>query len=61
MKTLFFSLLCIISMALLPSIGHADVETVLEFDTMVGVSGPFLGDTNPIRNIRGGRCTMGPG
>jgi len=27
---------------------------VLEFDTMVGVSGPFQGTTNPIRGISGG-------
>lgn len=30
------------------------VEVVLEFETMVGVDGPFLGTTNPIREINGG-------
>lgn len=28
--------------------------TVLEFETMVGVDGPFLGQINPIRGITGG-------
>jgi hypothetical protein len=27
---------------------------VLEFDTMVGVSGPFVGSSNPIRGVNGG-------
>ena len=29
-------------------------EEILEFDTMVGVSGPFVGAPNPIRGIGGG-------
>jgi hypothetical protein len=29
-------------------------NTVLSFDTMVGVNGPFLGAANPIRGINGG-------
>jgi hypothetical protein len=29
-------------------------QTVLEFQTMVGVNGPFLGTLNPIRGINGG-------
>ncbi|MDI6854905.1 MAG: hypothetical protein QME75_15035 [Deltaproteobacteria bacterium] len=29
-------------------------ETVLEFKTMVGVDGPFLGNANPIRGVPGG-------
>jgi hypothetical protein len=29
-------------------------RTVLEFDTMVGVDGPFLGTSNPIRGVNGG-------
>jgi len=29
-------------------------ETILEFKTMVGVDGPFLGDANPIREVNGG-------
>ena len=28
-------------------------DNVLEFDTMVGVSGPFLGPTNPINGVPG--------
>lgn len=31
-----------------------DNATVLEFKTMVGVDGPFLGDANPIRGVNGG-------
>ncbi len=29
-------------------------ETILEFKTMVGVDGPFLGSDNPIRGVNGG-------
>jgi hypothetical protein len=29
-------------------------QKVLEFDTMVGVSGPFVGAANPIRGVNGG-------
>jgi len=29
-------------------------KTILEFDTMVGVTGPFVGTANPIRGINGG-------
>jgi hypothetical protein len=29
-------------------------DTVLEFNTMVGVSGPFVGAANPIRGVGGG-------
>jgi hypothetical protein len=29
-------------------------QKVVEFDTMVGVSGPFVGSTNPIRGVNGG-------
>lgn len=29
-------------------------DSILEFDTMVGVSGPFVGSSNPIRGINGG-------
>lgn len=32
----------------------ARADTILEFDTMVGVSGPFVGAANPIRGINGG-------
>jgi len=33
---------------------RADGQSILEFETMVGVSGPFLGSTNPIRGVGGG-------
>jgi hypothetical protein len=29
-------------------------QKVFEFDTMVGVSGPFVGSANPIRGVNGG-------
>jgi hypothetical protein len=29
-------------------------QNVLEFNTMVGVSGPFVGSANPIRGVNGG-------
>jgi hypothetical protein len=29
-------------------------QKVLEFDTMIGVSGPFVGSANPIRGVNGG-------
>lgn len=33
---------------------RSDRVKILEFQTMVGVQGPFLGGTNPIRRIGGG-------
>jgi hypothetical protein len=30
------------------------IGTVLEFDTMMGASGPFLGSANPISDVNGG-------
>ena len=38
----------------LPISAMAGSQTVLEFDTMVGVSGSFLGNANPIREVPGG-------
>ncbi len=32
----------------------SDDERILEFETMVGVDGPFVGSANPIRGINGG-------
>ena len=29
-------------------------QKVLKFDTMVGVDGPFVGSSNPIRGVNGG-------
>lgn len=37
-----------------PSAARADAVHVLEFDTMAGVTGPFVGSTNPIRGVPGG-------
>lgn len=40
----------------LPGVGSAASSNpfILEFRTMVGVSGPFVGPTNPIRDVPGG-------
>ena len=49
------SLLCLallLTMAV-PAVA-ADRTKVLDFDTMVGVSGPFKGTANPIRGVNGG-------
>lgn len=32
----------------------SDGQKILQFQTMVGVAGPFVGSTNPIRGINGG-------
>lgn len=37
-----------------PALPAAAVDTVLEFETMEGVAGPFLGTANPIRGVPGG-------
>lgn len=54
MKTSILTVFCTVCMALLPSFAQGFVDTVLEFDTMTGVSGPFLGSANPIRDLNGG-------
>ena len=38
----------------LASSARADGQSILQFDTMVGVSGPFVGSKNPIRGVGGG-------
>lgn len=38
----------------LASTARADSQTVLAFQTMAGVSGPFVGASNPIRGVNGG-------
>lgn len=54
MKKLILTVFCIVSLAL-PSAFAVEIDaTVLEFDTMVGVYGPFLGEANPIRDLNGG-------
>jgi hypothetical protein len=40
--------------ALATPVGAQAQDTVLEFETMAGVSGPFRGSANPIRGIPGG-------
>jgi hypothetical protein len=49
------SLLCLVLLfaSAVPAVG-ADREKVLDFDTMVGVSGPFRGTANPINGVNGG-------
>ena len=49
------SLLCLVLLlfSALPAVA-ADREKVLDFDTMVGVSGPFKGTANPINGVNGG-------
>jgi len=54
MKTSILAICCAMTMALLTPFAQAGSDTVLEFDTMVGVAGPFLGDANPIRDVNGG-------
>jgi hypothetical protein len=36
------------------SSARADGQSILQFETMVGVSGPFVGAKNPIRGVPGG-------
>lgn len=51
------ALLLGIAVVATPTLGIAassSDETVLRFDTMVGVTGPFLGPSNPIRGVDGG-------
>jgi hypothetical protein len=49
------SLLCLVLLlaSAMPAVA-ADREKVLDFDTMVGVSGPFKGTANPINGVNGG-------
>jgi hypothetical protein len=70
MKKIFFVILALLIMSMQPvsaennenddgagpgnGMHRAGRATVLEFKTMVGVSGPFTGATNPIRGIGGG-------
>lgn len=54
MKTSILAICCIVTMSLLPSSAPAASATLLEFDSMLGVSGQFLGSANPIRDVNGG-------
>ncbi|SRR5258708_26014342 len=53
MKKLFALFVCLAFLGV-ASAKDDDAKKILEFDTMVGVQGPFLGATNPIRGIGGG-------
>lgn len=43
-----------IAVALTATAGAQAKDTVLEFQTMAGVSGPYVGAANPIRGLAGG-------
>ncbi|MGE5802654.1 MAG: hypothetical protein ACM358_10370 [Gemmatimonadota bacterium] len=49
------SVLCLVLLlaTAVPTVA-ADREKILDFDTMVGVSGPFKGAVNPINGVNGG-------
>ena len=44
----------VVSLAAQTSIAAGKGKTILEFDTLVGNSGPFVGSANPIRGINAG-------
>ncbi len=50
----FGASLVLIVIALASGASSAGPATVLKADTLVGVSGPYVGSTNPIRGINGG-------
>jgi len=54
MRRIYIVIFGIAAAIFLPISAMAGSRTVLEFDTMVGVSGPFLGNANPIRDVPGG-------
>jgi hypothetical protein len=59
MKMSILAICASVMMALVPLFAQAGDEPVfereiLEFETMVGVSGPFLGEDHPIRGVNGG-------
>jgi hypothetical protein len=51
---LFLGVVLAVGLVVQASGASSQREKVLEFDTMVGVSGPFVGSANPIRGINGG-------
>ena len=65
-RILAFCLAMVMALGLMTSLAEAQLigvdprpprpvaNTVLSFDTMVGVNGPFLGAANPIRGVNGG-------
>ena len=56
MKTVAIAMGLLVLGLFLPVVSSAQSSdhTILEFKTMVGVSGPFVGSANPIRGINGG-------
>jgi len=53
-KIIFFMMgLCLLGVGS-TALGKSSDSAILEFKTMVGVSGPFVGNANPIRGISGG-------
>lgn len=54
MKHTAFAALLGLSLACASASASAQAEKVLEFDTMAGVSGAYVGPANPIRGISGG-------
>lgn len=56
MRTISIAVGLLILGLFLPGAGSAQSSdhTILEFKTMVGISGPFVGSANPIRGINGG-------
>lgn len=51
---LLLGALLVISLIAQGSTAAGTEKKILEFDTMVGVSGPYVGTANPIRGINGG-------
>ena len=49
-----FATTSVLALLQVPLTALADDDTVLEFETMVGVSGAFLGGGTPIRDVAGG-------
>jgi len=54
MKAAKFLLCLVVLLASALPASAADPKKVLEFDTMVGVSGSFKGTANPINGVNGG-------
>ncbi len=51
---LSLGLVALVTLSARPSRSEEDQSKIMEFETMVGVSGPFLGTRNPIRGVSGG-------
>lgn len=51
---LFLGAMLAVGLIVQASGANSSGRNVLEFDTMAGVSGPFVGSANPIRGVNGG-------